>query len=872
MPELSFRLILQTDDASGKLRNVAAESDALKGKIEEGKIFRISAEQALGTIRDVKIAVDGVVQVIQSVTAQLNGLMEAGRKQRDAMTLTTLAFGAAAIEMSKFASSMQSVTNFGDDDLLPLMAKMAMTYKLNKDEVQELTPVLLDFAEANKATGMTVETAYDLMGRALNGHTEMLGRYGIELDKNRIATEGVSYLVQKLGADYGGTAEALANLRIQNANTWGDVKEEIGTMIEEMIMPVLRGLKLLMEGYNSLTPAMKGFVAGIGLAIPIIGTATTAIITMTAAIKALHIAINPVVGVIGLAVSVLAGLGFALAASKAAHTDAIKTQKDYQGAVKTSVVTVEQLIEKHRQISDSIDYVAAKQRIKELDMAMKEYNETLYESLAATMLTREERDQMLNEMIKAAREADALRTKVAGDDSAARKKYKEEAKRIEEEIALNGVSLMEYKLAREKEYYSALGAVRADNVDEQIQTLERIRSLEKQITDEKQRELDQRAKDDEEAVKDKLALEQEKFRSEIEYMSNLQELGVASYDQLKKTMEDYYAWAKENMSKEEQAMILIQLRQANLRWGEYRQREAEEEWNRLRGLAETRDEFRETDLRLSENTYALQLFLLEQYYESRRGIMRAAGISELDIETQIAKAKEELRKAEEKKWFDAEKKMRQDIVTASALFGEKGFKVAKMFAQTQAVIDTYASANAAYKAMAGIPVVGPALGFAAAAAAIAAGLANVVMIEKQEYAPKMADGGMLFGPSHRNGGVLIEAEGDEYITAKDRVRAFGKKFFDFVNFAPIDQVRNAFAGMSIPNIPLPDNGSGYFAQGGSVSSRGSDVYGIFEAMNDKLGKLLDKNMVFDIHVDPLSNDPVKVSEISDTGKIIRGAV
>ena len=54
--------------------------------------------------------------------------------------------------------------------------------------------------------------------------------------------------------------------------------------------------------------------------------------------------------------------------------------------------------------------------------------------------------------------------------------------------------------------------------------------------------------------------------------------------------------------------------------------------------------------------------------------------------------------------------------------------------QVQVVIDTYAAANAAYKAMAGIPVVGPALGIAAAAAAIASGLANVQQIEQQRFA------------------------------------------------------------------------------------------------------------------------------------------
>ena len=60
---------------------------------------------------------------------------------------------------------------------------------------------------------------------------------------------------------------------------------------------------------------------------------------------------------------------------------------------------------------------------------------------------------------------------------------------------------------------------------------------------------------------------------------------------------------------------------------------------------------------------------------------------------------------------------------------EKLEKVAKRAAQVQALVDAYASANAAFKAMAGIPVVGPTLGYIAAATALAAGLANVKMIE-----------------------------------------------------------------------------------------------------------------------------------------------
>ena len=250
------------------------------------------------------------------------------------MTLASVAFGEAAEEMGNFASSMQQVTNFEDDQLLALMSKLSQTFKLNKDEIQQLVPLLLDFTEANKATGMSVESAFDLMGRALNGHTAMLGRYGIVLDDTRLKTEGVSYLVEKLGEDYGGTAEALADLRLQNANAWGDIQETVGDMLTTLINPLLNGLKLLMDAYNSLSPVMKGFVTGIVVAIPIIGTVTTAVTALTAAYHALQVAMNPVAGIIGIAVGALSVLGFGLAAASTKTDEVSVAQRSMKDEIK----------------------------------------------------------------------------------------------------------------------------------------------------------------------------------------------------------------------------------------------------------------------------------------------------------------------------------------------------------------------------------------------------------------------------------------------------------------------------------------------------------------------------------------------------------
>jgi len=140
---------------------------------------------------------------------------------------------------------------------------------------------------------------------------------------------------------------------------------------------------------------------------------------------------------------------------------------------------------------------------------------------------------------------------------------------------------------------------------------------------------------------------------------------------------------------------------------------------------------------------------------------------------------------------------------------------------------------------------------------------------------------MLVGNSHSSGGILIEAKGDEYLTAKDRVKALGRNLFDFLNFAPIAQVRLAFAGLPIPDIPIPSNVSSIYAGGGSISSgNGSSGIGalieIMSALKTEIVEmkqnLKDSQPIIDIHVDPLSNDPVKISRIADTGKLIRSEV
>lgn len=83
------------------------------------------------------------------------------------------------------------------------------------------------------------------------------------------------------------------------------------------------------------------------------------------------------------------------------------------------------------------------------------------------------------------------------------------------------------------------------------------------------------------------------------------------------------------------------------------------------------------------------------------------------------------------------------------------FNLWKAFAIQQATINTYSAAIAGYNAMAGIPIVGPALGAAAAAAAIAFGIAQVSRIASADF--KGAEEGALIRGVPGTSGTLIRA-------------------------------------------------------------------------------------------------------------------
>lgn len=127
----------------------------------------------------------------------------------------------------------------------------------------------------------------------------------------------------------------------------------------------------------------------------------------------------------------------------------------------------------------------------------------------------------------------------------------------------------------------------------------------------------------------------------------------------------------------------------------------------------------------------------------------SGAISQEEYTKKIAasgKARIEIDKLERQSAIEKTKLVADALGQLSTIVGQDT-AAGKAFAIAKATIDTYQSAVAAYKALAGIPVVGPVLGGIAAAAAVATGIATVKKIVAVQVPTASGGGGSISTPS-----------------------------------------------------------------------------------------------------------------------------
>jgi len=247
------------------------------------------------------------------------------------------------------------------------------------------------------------------------------------------------------------------------------------------------------------------------------------------------------------------------------------------------------------------------------------------------------------------------------------------------------------------------------DIDGTKETADKKAEIEKENAIKKKQLLEDFAKTQKTAEENELQAIKDKYKdvlaAEIEGSESKKQLLENEQAELKVITDKYEA--ERRIKTEEELKSLVELQNEN-----------------ALSLIENLQERAYAELKIQEDKDLASIEGMENFEAMKAEIAKKYTIQRGKVEKEFSK--------NQVKWSEMTAEQQQDIASSTAgnlskIMGEQT-AAGKAFAVIQATIDTYKGATAAYASLAGIPVVGPALGAVAAGAAIAAGIANVKAI------------------------------------------------------------------------------------------------------------------------------------------------
>lgn len=164
------------------------------------------------------------------------------------------------------AGALQELGVIGDDVAIAGASQLAV-YKLNANQIKSMMPILDDMVAYEKGFNGTQEDAIamaDVIGKAMNGKTKGLLKYGVSLTaaeeklfKTMKQEQRAEFINKKLTAAIGGTNKALRETDegkiVAAKGAWGDMQAELG----KKLMPKLGAIA---EWFHSKIPGIQDFI------------------------------------------------------------------------------------------------------------------------------------------------------------------------------------------------------------------------------------------------------------------------------------------------------------------------------------------------------------------------------------------------------------------------------------------------------------------------------------------------------------------------------------------------------------------------------------------------------------------------------------
>lgn len=201
-------------------------------------INRLGKNGLVGSIANVSLALGGltqafniVVKAAKKVGQAINECTEAYKLQEIAERALDVAIqnnpfisGASSNALKEFASEMQKVSNYGDEELIPMMTNLVSLGR-TESETMKIMSVAMDMSAG---MGISLDSAINQLNATLNGNIGRLGQQNAELKGLTEEELKQGKAIEILGQKFKGLSSATADTSKQLKNIKGDFKEALG--------------------------------------------------------------------------------------------------------------------------------------------------------------------------------------------------------------------------------------------------------------------------------------------------------------------------------------------------------------------------------------------------------------------------------------------------------------------------------------------------------------------------------------------------------------------------------------------------------------------------------------------------------------------
>lgn len=236
------------------------------------KIQKFGNSPTLKSLSNIGASISGVGAAYKIITDSVNALKSAISEMSELYNKQTSAEVALAqaaknnpyllstsvTKLKNYASELQSISTYGDEELLPFMAQLASAGR-TEQEIMDIMSASIDVAASGS---MSLDSAVKTLNKTFSGLSGELGEVNPQVKALSAEELKNGKAVEVLKSQYKGMAQEVAKAtgtsqQLQNAI--GDLKEELGAPFGKAMSPIRAFFTELIGGWASAKKAKREY-------------------------------------------------------------------------------------------------------------------------------------------------------------------------------------------------------------------------------------------------------------------------------------------------------------------------------------------------------------------------------------------------------------------------------------------------------------------------------------------------------------------------------------------------------------------------------------------------------------------------------------